>query len=779
MKNTNKIISRTLAAVMSLTVLCSGIAVASYSAGAESTGVTAAAEKTEQKADNKTAEKTVNGLSKTETVYVIAGATGVPKKVIVSNWIKNPQKAQKITDKTNLKNIENVKGDETYTINEKKAYEWNAQGKDIYYQGEGTTELPVGVSVSYKLDGKAVAPNQLAGKSGKVTLRFDYTNRKFETVKINGKDEKIYVPFVMLTGMMLDNEKFTNVEVTNGKVINDGTRTYVAGFAMPGMQDSLGIDKKDFELPSFVEVTADTTDFELMTTLTVATNDIFGDIDSKKAEDKVNELEKSINQLTDAAAKLSDGTSQLYKGVGTLLNKSGELVSGVNRLYDGAQQLAGGTSELKDGAAKLSSGASQLDSGLGKVDGGAADLKNGASALSDGANTLDSGVAQLQGYIAQLTGGLGTISKNSAQLNAGAKQVFDTLLNAANTQIAAAGISAPTLTIDNFDAVLQNLIDSLNTENAEKLAYDTAYKTVSATVNSQREVIAQAVEAAVRKQVTEGVLAGAGLSMSADEYDAAVAAGSIPDETAAQISAAIGAQMSGMQGTIDANTDAKIAELIEQNMNSDEVQAQIAEGVKKAQAGRESLVALKQQLDSYNQFYQGIISYTAGVDQANSGAQQILNGTGDLKSGTSELANGAYALKNGTGELKSGTSQLKNGSSSLANGASQLTNGAGALNSGAAQLFDGIGQLKNATPALIDGIKQLNDGSMQLDEGMKKFKTDGIDKIKNAVNDDLKPVAQRLKEIKRVSDNYKTYSGAAEGTDSKVSFIFKTDGVEK
>ena len=66
MKNTNKIISRTLAAVMSLTVLCSGIAVASYSAGAESTGAVAAAQKTEQKADSKTAQK-ANGLSKTET----------------------------------------------------------------------------------------------------------------------------------------------------------------------------------------------------------------------------------------------------------------------------------------------------------------------------------------------------------------------------------------------------------------------------------------------------------------------------------------------------------------------------------------------------------------------------------------------------------------------------------------------------------------------------------------------------------------------------------------
>ena len=321
------------------------------------------------------------------------------------------------------------------------------------------------------------------------------------------------------------------------------------------------------------------------------------------------------------------------------------------------------------------------------------------------------------------------------------------------------------------------MIDSLSKENAEKLAYDTACKTVSSTVNSQRDVIAAAVEANIRKQVTEGVLAAAGLSMSAEEYDSAVAAGAIPEDTVAQISAQIGAQMSGMQGAIDSNTDAKIEQLIDENMNSDQVKAQIAEGVAKADAGRQSLIALKQQLDSYNEFYKGVLSYTAGVDQANTGAQQILSGTADLKNGSSSLASGANALKNGTDELKNGTSQLKNGSSQLKSGAKALDSGAGELKNGAFKLSDGLGQLNGSMPALIDGIKQLNDGSMQLDQGMKKFKTDGVDKIKKAIDSDLKPVAQRLKELKRVSDNYKTYSGAAKGTDSKVNFIFKTDGI--
>ena len=121
--------------------------------------------------------------------------------------------------------------------------------------------------------------------------------------------------------------------------------------------------------------------------------------------------------------------------------------------------------------------------------------------------------------------------------------------------------------------------------------------------------------------------------MTSDEYDAAVAAGQIPDEVQAQISAGVSTQMSAMQGVIDENTEAQIQSIIEENMNSEQVQAQIAEAVERITAGRASLQVLKKQLDSYNTFYNGIISYTAGVDQANNGAMQILDGTNAVKSG--------------------------------------------------------------------------------------------------------------------------------------------------
>lgn len=806
--NIKKNLPKALSAVLSIVILCAGVGTAAFSAGAESAGAGTSVK------DNKT-EKTESAsknakkaqYNKKETVYVIADAQGTPDKVIVSNWIQNTTGEKKLKDKTNLKNIEVLKGDNSYTIDENNVCEWDADGGDIYYKGTGSTNLPVGVKITYTLDGKAVAPNDLAGKSGKLKIKIDYSNREYKEEKVNGKKEKIYVPFVMLTGMMLDNEKAENVNVSNGKVVNDGTHTFVVGFALPGMQDTLQLKSDELSIPSSVEITADVKDFELATTLTLATNDMFSDLDVGKLDSKSKELYKKLDELVSATDKLLDGSSKLYSGLSTLLDKSGELIDGVDQLYNGSKQIKDGAQSLSDGAAKLKDGAVQLDNGVGELNdgakklnkgavslsGGAGQVDSGAGSLASGASQLDSGIAQLQGYIAQLSGGLNTISANSSQLTGGAEQVFKTLLAEADKQIAAAGLSASALTIENYGDVLDKLISSLSDENAKALAEQTARNTVTTTVESQRDLIRQGVENEVRKQVTQAVLAAAGLSMTADQYDAAVAAGQISDDIQVQISAGVSTQMSSMQGTVEQNTEAQIKSIIEENMKSEQVQTQINEGVQRITAGRASLQALKKQLDSYNTFYNGIISYTAGVDKANSGALQILNGTNTVKSGSGKLASGsaqlkvgtgqlnsgAVQLKNGSSDLKSGTDKLKQGSSKLASGTGELSAGAVSLSDGTIKLFNGIDTLRGKVPTLISGITQLKDGSMQLNDGMKKFKKEGVDKLKKAVDGDLKSLVERVKAISRVSKSYQSYSGISDGAQGQVDFIFKTSGIEK
>lgn len=712
----NSKIKKALAAVLCCTVIIGGVGVSVY---AMTSGKKE--EKQEEKASLQESENDA-ALVKDETVYVLAGADGSVEKIIVSDWIKNAVGSSSITDKSELANVENLKGDETYTMNGDTMRIWDAQGNDIYYQGNIEKELPVDLRVSYKLDGKAIAPADLAGKSGKVTIRFDYKNNQFQTVEIDGEQEKIYVPFAMITGMLLDNDIFTNVEVSNGKLINDGNRTVIAGIAFPGLQSNLNVDKEKFEIPDYVEITADVKDFEMTNTVTIATNEIFNRLNTDKL-DSVDELTDSLSELTSAMDQLMNGSSQLYDGLCTLLEKSGTLISGINQLADGAIKL-----------------------------------KEGAGALNAGANDLADGAKQL-------SEGLGQLTANNDTLNAGSKQVFDSLLNMANTQLATAGLQVPTLSIENYAYVLNEVIASLDTTNVAKQAQAVALQKVTEAVNAQKDAITAGVTAAVREQVVikvtaavrenvmEQILASQG--MTKETYDAGIAAGMISSEQQAQITAAVDMQMQSdtvqamidantnmqmqvqdIQTTITAKTEEQINLLIEQNMNSADVQAQITAALEQAKSGAASISALKEQLDSYNTFYTGLSQYTAGVASAKDGADALHAGAAQLKSGTAEL----YAGMN--------------------------------------ELYDGVITLKNGAPALVEGITVLRDGAMKLSDGLKDFSDQGVQKLINAVDGDLGGLFTRIKATADVSKDYKSFSGLSDNMDGQVKFIYRTDSVK-
>ena len=211
---------------------------------------------------------------KVETVYVTANASGAVDEVIVSEWLKNANSSAELSDTTELKDIVNVKGKEGFTENSDGSVTWDANGSDIYYQGTTDKELPVDMKITYTLDGKEIAPEDLAGKSGKVTIRFEYDNKEKQVVDVDGKEIEVYTPFAMVSGMMLDSDKFTNVEISNGKVISEGNKYIVMGVALPGLKESLNISDEKWDeletdedieskLSNYFEITADTSDFEL------------------------------------------------------------------------------------------------------------------------------------------------------------------------------------------------------------------------------------------------------------------------------------------------------------------------------------------------------------------------------------------------------------------------------------------------------------------------------------------------------------------------------------
>lgn len=683
---------------------------------------------------------------KDETVYVIAGADGAVEKIIVSDWIKNLLQSDTLNDESELLNVENVKGEESYRMDGDNMRVWDAQGNDIYYRGDIQKELPVDLTVSYTLDGAQISPDELAGQSGHVVIRFDYQNNQFETVEIDGKDEKIYVPFAMLTGVLLDTDRFSNVEVSNGKLINDGEHTAVIGLAFPGLQRNLAVSRETLNLPDYVEISADVTDFTMANTLTVAANSLFSQLDTTKLSSG-DSLSESLGKLTDALTQLTDGSSELYDGLCTLLEKSDTLVSGIDQLATGAESLKAGAGSVNDGA------------------------------------------AQLQQGVAALSSGLDTLRANNDSLNGGAREVFNSLLSTANAQIAAADLSVPALTIDNYADALNSAITSLD----ENAVYQAALSQVTAAVEANRATIQEKVTAAVKEQVTAQVTAAVqeqvtaqvtaavreavaaqvipvatNGAMTKETYDAAVAAGAIDAETQTAIEAAIDAQMATdevvqtiaqntaaqmqseavqqtiatnvaaqmqtqtVKDTIAANVEAQVQKAISENMASDAVQSQL----QAASEGAKSLISLKASLDSYNAFYLGLRSYTAGVADAAAGANELKNGANSLKTGTAQLQQGAGTL------------------------------------------YSGILQVKNGTPALVSGITQLRDGAMTLRDGLKEFQEQGMQKLLDAFGDNLGGLSARLCATVEVSRHYQSFAGLSENMEGEVKFIYRTDAIK-
>lgn len=686
-----------------------------------------------------TAEKP-DSPSKDEIVYVLSGADGAVKKVIVSDWLQNTKQEASLGDLSHLENIENVKGSETHTTGADGKVVWNAEGKDIYYQGTTKMEVPVKMNIRYTLDGKPIAPKDLAGKSGKVTVRFDFENRASQMVTINGKQQKIYVPFTMVTGVMLDTNIFHNVTVTNGKMENIGNQMVVAGLAFPGLQESLNLSKKDLEVPDFVEFSADVKGFDMGSTLTMASTVLFSNLDTEELT--VDKLTDQVKQLTDGMDQLMDGSNKLHKGLNTLLEQAGLLAAGVDQLTQGGDKLKDGVGALSDGTDQLQAGAAQLSDGLHKLD------------------------------------------ANSAALNGGAKQVFDTLLDTANKQLAQSGQKIPTLTVDNYAAVLDKVIASLD----KNKVYQEALQQVTQTVEGKREEIKNAVTAEIRKtvqkevltQVTAGVRKTAAegvqankeqfraavirqvLHMSVADYDAAVKAGSIPKETQDAINAGVEKAMADkvesimsseetqrniqvitQQKTEETMKSEKIAALIEDNTNK-QVQKIIAETMaspavqEKLQAaseGAKAIIGLKASLDSYNSFYLGLRTYTAGVAQAAAGAGDLLVGTNALKGGLDTLTGGV------------------------------------------SELAAGLHTMQGKTPALIDGVSALKDGSKALKDGLTKLMDEGIQKIADLADKDLNTLVERIKAVTHAGKQYNTFTGVEEGTKGTVKFVYKTEAI--
>lgn len=264
-------------------------------------------------------------LTKDETVYGKFDNTGKIKSVYVNEHLINNTKESELKDYTELEEIFNLNGDETFNI-DGSSIVWNSNGNDIFYQGKYENDLPVTLKITYKLDGKETNVSDMLGKSGKVDITIKYTNNDKHSMLINGKYETLYTPFVVMFGTSINETNTSNITINNGKVVSNGSKNFIVGISTPGLYESLKISNfKDLDT---IKISYDTTCFELGSIYSVITPKVIDESDLK-IFDKIDDLSNKVNTLQKNTDLIESNTLKLYNG-SSLIRKN--LLNSINNL---------------------------------------------------------------------------------------------------------------------------------------------------------------------------------------------------------------------------------------------------------------------------------------------------------------------------------------------------------------------------------------------------------------------------------------------------------------
>lgn len=846
----SKYIVRVVAGVLTIALVGTGIGATAVFAEKNSTAVTAEADSTtgSSKDADDIADKLMDSVSlkdndadKDESVYLISDANGNVNKTIVVDHLKNKDKKDTLEDASNLSDIENVKGKEKFTQSGDKLT-WQAGGKDIYYQGTATAEPPVTQKVTYYLDGKEISPEDLAGKSGKVKIRFDYTNTTSYTETVNGEKQTVSVPFAAITGLVLG-DGFENIEVTNGKAEVSDSSSVVLGYALPGLNDSLGIKDGDLDgdvnIPEYMEMTADVENFSMpaaMTFVVNASDYVSTDgIDTSDLDDMINDLKDASTQLQDGSKTLAEGTDTLADGLSTLQSKLGTFASGV------------GT--LKSGLKTYTDGVSTLSGGLNKLNSNVPTLSNGITTLNSSAKSLNDGVALLNATVsAKFTDSekktlLDQVHSTLESQKSEIEKQAQTTVASQKTAIQKQAQSAVDLQKTDIQKQAQSTVADQK-EDIEKKAQAAVddqkeqIKSVAAeTVKQQETEIKNQAASAVEQEFTSGktdyitneakkqlesikpviesgvkaqfVQKMAEKNPAITDYDSAKTffdqnVGMKDGAAEACVNEQIDTIINNLAGSVasTAKDASKIAAGEAAYTAASQTAGEAAYTGASLAAGTAAYTAARQtageaayagaSLAATTAAYTGAsqAATTAAYTGAVSGAEQATITSAEQTKATvaasinQKQANG-YSLVTGMKALADGTQTLYNSVPTLTSGIKQLVDGSNTLvannaqlNSGASQLADGTNQIVSGVDQLTTGSKTLSEGAHTLADGMVQFNEEGINKILDAYNGDLKPFTDKLQAVIDAGEEYQTYSAITDGQTGSVKFIYKLASID-
>lgn len=628
-------------------------------------------------------------VEKEETVYVNQDATGSVEEVTVSNWLKNVTGTGDVEDVSNLKDIKNVKGEETFKQGSEGKLTWKADNEDIYYQGTTDEKPPVGVKISYQLDGKDVTAEDLAGKSGELTMTIQYENNSTFEDTVDGKKVEMNTPFLMASAVILPVDTFSEVTVSQGKLVSEGSNQILVAYGMPGLADSLNLsddmkEEMNEKLGDTVTIKATVKDFEMGSIYTVASSSEFSDIDLDDDSD-MNDLEDAVNDLADATDELISGSSDLSDGLTTLKDNFKTYANGVNTVSKGA-------SDLSDGAGKLSQGVTQYTNGV-------TTLTNGTSQYVTGTNQLTAGVNQYVAGEQKIDEGVTTLYNGIQQQDlAGNYEKFDT------------GLSEYVTAVNGLPVMLTEKIDAIEKGYEGSLSY--------ADPNTVADEVMKNID--IKKALMDKGIDETTAAALASQLDGVVK--QIVTDTATAQSKADKACVAAATKEVDAQkaalaTDEKIGKLV--------------------QSGN-TLVT------SSGQIKTGITTVTGGIKSIYDGVKQLSNANQTLLDGASKLSKSGISLTEGIKSLTSNSKTLSSSAKELSKGATKLSKGASKLNGATKEVKTGVNKLQDGSVTLLDGMNQFKD------EGTGKLQSEYNSKIKT-VMDRFKAITNDADEYKTFS----------------------------
>lgn len=733
-------------------------------------------------------------VEKKETSYLILNADGSVQEQITSDWLHSDDGFDAVTDESDLSDIQNLKSD-VMPEQSGNTLKWTTDETDIYYQGKNSAQAPVGVSIEYTLDGKAVTADELKGQSGHLVATVKLTNNTGEEVTVNGKKRTVYTPFFTVAAAVLPSENFKNITTEHGLVESDSKTQVACYLAMPGMKEAVSdllpdsFDKLDDLMLDTLTLEADVTDCTVPTFLFAAAPNL-SDLDLDEVSD---ELGDTMDELTDAIDQLKDGSGALDDAVGTLVESLDTFASSYSRFDAGVDSALNGTQTLANGTENLLENAQLLATKTGELSLGAIQLQNSTAQLAGVMNQqLVPGLVEasekktaLEDKMTELSGKLETVeipdmTALKAQLGAGAEQVFDGAASGAAKAAseAAASNAAKAASQKTAEAIKGNVQAASSSEDVTNAAaalttqlyqdgYSAGYQASKTCVemalnelgldDAQKKAILKALAAQPSTStpsaevISNGTAQVSGMvEKIASDIDPNAIASAVGPKVAEQVAPIVTEEVTSSDDLAAAKQSAvqQVAAAIP-DINTDELKSLMGEFKDlSSQAG--------EMMDSVDTLTGALYNAEnpADTNTVVGAANAISDGAAKLGSGASQLATGTSAFATGVGTLDAGTNQLLGGMETLSSSSKTVSNAIGQFQSGGAELKDG-------TSKLSDGMTEFSDTIND--------KLDGLSEI----TDPDSTLARVIDIMKDRADSF-TGSGRADGTDMTVSYVMRT-----